>query len=182
MKIYLTRHGQTDWNLEMRAQGRTDISLNETGRAQARELRNKIQKIDFDAVYASPLKRAVETAEIAAGDKYEIIYHDLLLERSFGDFEGRVIKSWSELVDGLNIDDIDLEKIPGNVESVKSVITRASDFVKYLKDNYDDNAQILVIGHGGMSKAFDWILSRHDKNDIYGATHLGNAEVKEYEI
>ncbi len=182
MKIYLARHGQTDWNLEMRAQGRIDLSLNATGRAQAEEMRENIKDLEFDAVYASPLKRAAETAEIAVGDRYDINYHDLLIERSFGDFEGKIIKSWSELVDGVNIDDIDLDKIPGDVEIVKSVIKRANDFVDYLKQKYDDGARILVVGHGGMSKAFDWILSEHEEGDIYGATHLGNAEVKEYEI
>lgn len=182
MKIYLARHGQTDWNLEMRAQGRKDLSLNATGRAQAKEMRDNIKNLEFDAVYASPLKRAAETAKIAVGDRYDIINHDLLMERSFGDFEGKIVKSWSELVDGINIDDINLGKIPGNVETVQSVIARASNFIKFLKQNHDDNARILVIGHGGMSKAFDWILSEHGENDIYGATHLGNAEVKEYEI
>ncbi len=103
MKIYLARHGQTDWNLEMRAQGRIDLSLNATGRAQAEEMRENIKDLEFDAVYASPLKRAAETAEIAVGDRYDINYHDLLIERSFGDFEGKIIKSWSELVDGVNI-------------------------------------------------------------------------------
>ncbi len=182
MKIYLARHGQTDWNLEMRAQGRRDLSLNATGRAQAEEMRNKIKNLEFDAVYASPLKRAAETAKIAVGNRYDIIYHDLLLERSFGDFEGKIIKSWSELVDGVNIDDIDLSEIPGNVETAQSVITRANDFVEFLKQNHDSNARILIVGHGGMSKAFDWILTEHSAGDIYGATHLGNAEVKEYEI
>lgn len=182
MKIYLARHGQTDWNVQHKAQGRTDIPLNATGRAQAEELRNKIKDLEFDAVYASPLKRAAETAEIAVGDRYDIIHHDLLLERSFGDFEGKIIKSWSELVDGVNIDDISLDEIPGNVETVQSVITRASDFVEFLKQNYDGGARILVVGHGGMSKAFDWILSEHTESDVYGATHLSNAEVKKYEI
>lgn len=182
MKIYLARHGQTDWNLEMRAQGREDIPLNATGRAQAKEMRSNIESLEFDAVYSSPLKRAAETAGIAVGDRYDINYHDLLRERSFGDFEGKVVKSWSELVDGVNIDDINLVEIPGNVETVQSVIARANDFIEYLKQNYNDDARILIVGHGGMSKAFDWVLSRHNENDIYGETHLSNAEVKEYEI
>lgn len=95
MKLYLARHGLTDWNKEMRAQGRKDLSLNAEGRAQAEELRDKIKGIEFTAVYASPLKRAAETVEIAVGDRSEIIYDDRLLERSFGDFEGKVVKSWS---------------------------------------------------------------------------------------
>lgn len=182
MKIYLARHGQTDWNNEMRAQGRRDIPLNAMGRAQAVELRDKIKDIDFDVVYSSPLKRAAETAEIAVGDRYDIIYDDRLLERSFGDFEGKIIHSWTELVEGVNIDDITLEKIEGEVEPVSSMLTRASDFIEYLKRTHDDDSVILVVGHGAMSKAFDWVLSEHSDGDVFGATHLGNAEAKEYII
>lgn len=138
--------------------------------------------MEFDAIYASPLKRAAETAEIAVGDRYKIIYDDRLLERSFGNFEGKVVKSWSELVEGINIDDITLDKIPGDVEPVKSMLARASDFIELLKQNHNSDAKILVVGHGAMSKAFDWILSEHGENDVFGATHLGNAEVKEYEV
>ncbi len=182
MKIYLTRHGLTDWNAEMRAQGHKDLPLNTTGRAQAEELRSNIKDLEFDAVYSSPLKRAAETAEIAVDGRYEIIYDNRLLERSFGDFEGQVVKSWSELVEGVNIDDIALDEIPDNVEPVQSMLTRANDFIEFLKQNYNNDAKILVVGHGAMSKAFDWILSEHDENDVFGAAHLGNAEIKEYAI
>ena len=180
MKLYLARHGLTDWNKEMRAQGRKDLSLNAEGRAQAEELRDKIKGIEFTAVYASPLKRAAETVEIAVGDRSEIIYDDRLLERSFGDFEGKVVKSWSELVEGVNIDDITLEEIPGGVEAVRSMLARVDDFMNYLKQHYDDDAVILVVGHGAMSKAFDWVLTEHSADDVFGKTHLGNAEAKEY--
>lgn len=166
----------------MRAQDRKDLPLNEIGRAQAQKLHDRIQNLEFDAVYASPLKRATETAEIAIGDKYEIIHDDRLLERSFGDFEGKIVKSWSELVDGVNIDDVNLDDIPGNVETVKSMLARTNDFLQYLKQSYDNNAKILIVGHGAMSKAFDWILSNHDENAIFGTNHLENAEVKEYEL
>ena len=94
MKVYIVRHGQTDWNVQHKAQGRSDIPLNETGRRQAEELRDKIKDIKFDAVYASPLKRARETAEIATDGEYKIVFDDRLMERSFGDFEGKEISSW----------------------------------------------------------------------------------------
>lgn len=182
MKIYIARHGLTDWNKEMRAQGRKDLSLNAEGRAQAEELRDKIKDIKFTAVYASPLKRAAETAKIAVGDRYDITYDDRLLERSFGDFEGKVVKSWSELVDGVNIDDITLEAIPGGVEPVRSMLARVDSFLKYLKENYNDDSTILIVGHGGMSKAFDWTLTKHEEGDTFGKSHLKNAEAKEYEF
>ena len=63
MNIFITRHGQTDWNLERRVQGQTDIDLNETGRLQAEEVREKLLGEDLDLIICSPLKRARHTAE-----------------------------------------------------------------------------------------------------------------------
>lgn len=60
MKLYIARHGQTDWNVEHKAQGRTDIPLNDIGKKQAEQLRENIKNIKFDVVYASPLKRAAK--------------------------------------------------------------------------------------------------------------------------
>ena len=64
MKIYVTRHGQTELNAKKLMQGRSDNPLNDTGREQARAAREKIGNIKFDALYSSPLSRAVETASI----------------------------------------------------------------------------------------------------------------------
>ncbi|HEY7706180.1 MAG TPA: histidine phosphatase family protein [Gaiellaceae bacterium] len=67
--ILLARHGETDWNREQRFQGHADPPLNELGRAQARELAERLAPESLAAVYASPLRRAFETAEIVAGHR-----------------------------------------------------------------------------------------------------------------
>src|SRR5207244_1461401 len=63
-RLYLVRHGETDWNRERRFQGTSDIPLNELGRAQSRALAQRLTDARLDAVYTSPLSRAVETARI----------------------------------------------------------------------------------------------------------------------
>jgi len=65
-RFCLIRHGQTNWNIEGRYQGQSDAPLNETGRAHARDLGEKIQNNSFSAIYSSDLSRARETAEIIA--------------------------------------------------------------------------------------------------------------------
>ena len=62
----LLRHGQTDWNIDFRLQGITDIPLNETGIGQARDAARAIDSNEWDLVVSSPLGRAIETAEIVS--------------------------------------------------------------------------------------------------------------------
>lgn len=87
LRIYLARHGQTDWNVEGRLQGNTDTHLNDTGRQQARELARRLTGIQLDAVYSSALSRSRETAEIVQGS---VLLTSLvgLNERKLGKFEG----------------------------------------------------------------------------------------------
>ena len=88
--LYVTRHGETDWNRIGRLQGHTDIPLNETGRAQAQALGDKLRDMQIAAVGSSDLVRAHETAHIVArrlGVEHLHVDPDLR-ERAFGLFEG----------------------------------------------------------------------------------------------
>ena len=90
MKLFLLRHGETDWNKEWRLQGFSDIPLNEKGIEQAKEAALGVKNIKFDAVYASPLDRAVTTASIIGNVPREsIICDERILEADFGPFEGK---------------------------------------------------------------------------------------------
>ena len=95
MTLLFLRHGQTDWNLQGLFQGQTDIPLNETGRAQARECAAalKTHEPPVEIIYASPMLRARETAEIVQQAlDLPIYYDDRLLERGFGTLEGTPIE------------------------------------------------------------------------------------------
>jgi probable phosphoglycerate mutase len=127
-EIILARHGETKWNVEEVFRGRTDVELNQTGIKQAELLAEYLSKHKIDAIYSSPLKRAVKTAEIIAG------YHGLdievapgLIDFDCGDWHGllrqEVQDKYKELYD-LWVNHPDKVKIPGG-ESLNDVGERA---------------------------------------------------------
>lgn len=87
LRIYLARHGQTDWNALRKLQGQSDTELNATGRDQAILLRSRIEGVPIDQIYSSALKRSRVTAEIA-GNGRSVIALPALNERHLGRFEG----------------------------------------------------------------------------------------------
>ena len=90
MAVLMTRHGQTDWNVEKRVQGKADIELNATGIEQAKITSEKLKDEKIDIIISSPLKRAKQTAEIINQTlNCPIIYEDGISERDFGEFEGK---------------------------------------------------------------------------------------------
>lgn len=89
--VYITRHGQTQWNVEGRMQGRLDSPLTELGVRQATWLRDSLIDVNFAAIYASSSPRARRTAEILRHQRTsEVIEHDDLQEIFLGDWEGQL--------------------------------------------------------------------------------------------
>jgi len=88
----LVRHGETEWNAENRICGRTDVSLSEAGRRQAKSLAERLKPIPFEALYSSPLARALETARlISSSVGLEPILDERLLELDYGQWEGKTL-------------------------------------------------------------------------------------------
>ncbi|MBF0297441.1 MAG: histidine phosphatase family protein [Oligoflexia bacterium] len=99
--IYCFRHGETDWNKEKRFQGLTDITLNETGRNQANSLIPIIAKLNIKTIYSSPLKRAVETANIIAKSlNLNVIKIDDLQEVNTGKASGLLYEEVDNIFGG----------------------------------------------------------------------------------
>ena len=87
--IMLIRHGDTDWNLEEIFRGRADIELNETGIKQAELLAKYLEGVSLVAVYSSPLKRALKTAEIIAGPQFaDVTLSRELIDFDYGEWQG----------------------------------------------------------------------------------------------
>lgn len=179
MRIYLVRHGETDWNVQDLTQGWTDIPLNAHGAAQAQSLADKIKQtgITFDAVYSSPLRRVYRTAEIATNGKYQIITDNRLKERNCGEFEGKP----REAILGHDIDFLDPEVNSGafDVEPINDMTARVHDFLKSLQATYPNDAKILIFTSNGVILRTAHILT---KAPLGSLPRFQNAEIYEYEL
>lgn len=138
------RHGITDWNVERRAQGQTDIPLNETGRAQARALAERFRNEKWDAIYASDLSRAKETAEtIAAALNVPLHLDERLREMACGKMEGTTederIRMWGE----------DWEDMELGIESDESMLQRGMAAVEDICLRYPGK-RVLAVSHGAL--------------------------------
>ena len=88
-EIILARHGETEWNVEKIFRGRIDIELNETGIKQAELLAEYLSDLKIDAIYSSPLKRALKTAEIITGyHKLDVEIAPGLIDFNYGKWQG----------------------------------------------------------------------------------------------
>ena len=92
MKIFVIRHGETEWNKLKLCQGQKNIKLNEIGINQAKIVKEKLENEKIDLIISSPLDRSCKTAEIInENSDTPIIYDDRLKEKAFGKLEGRKI-------------------------------------------------------------------------------------------
>lgn len=90
-RLILCRHGETDWNVEGRYQGQADPPLNATGVAQAHNLVVALRDVGLDLIYSSPLRRAIQTAEIVAEPlRLPVLIEPGLMEIHQGDWQGRL--------------------------------------------------------------------------------------------
>lgn len=136
----LLRHGQTDWNIDLRLQGSTDIALNDTGRAQALLAAQHLNPENWDVIVASPLSRARDTAAIVAealGMKVVIVPE--LIERSFGIAEGMDHASWRKLYESH-------EPIAG-LESLEDLKARTLLLLDLIANEYSGQ-RVLAVSHG----------------------------------
>lgn len=180
MKLYLVRHGQTDFNAGDRTQGSSDIPLNETGIGQAQALAKEIKErnLRFDVYYVSPLTRARQTAEIITEGKADFIIDDLITERYFGELEGKKV-DWSEVGDIFDRR-VNLDKY--GIEPIKTLLARAKRFLDKLSEIYPDDMSILIVAHGALLRAIHFNIVGYDDDTDFPAFRFQNCEMREYEI
>lgn len=168
--FYIVRHGETEWNAQHRAQGHTDIPLNDNGRIQAKDLAKtfKDKDIHFDLAFSSDLIRAKETTEIIALEhNLAVETTQLLRERNLGEYEGKhtdAYKTFDELYRTLSEESRRTVRSDPASENDAELITRIITFIREIAITHP-NKNILIGTHSGVIRIL--------------LTHLGFASYKD---
>lgn len=173
-KLYFIRHGQSELNVSGHFAGITDTPLTAHGRAQAKTAGQKAKTLQLDYIVSSPLSRALETAQIIAGEigypTEKVHVNKLFIERDFGELEG---KPWSP---DLNLDGI------SDIETHDTILERAALALQFLQE-LDGVHNILVVSHGSFGRALRSLILPeyvfHNVSTGGSAKHAGipNAEL-----
>ncbi|MFM2373915.1 MAG: hypothetical protein RJA75_811 [Actinomycetota bacterium] len=147
----LLRHGQTDWNIDLRLQGSTDIPLNDTGRAQALQAASVLNREDWDVIIASPLSRAKDTADIVAKELgMNVVIVPELIERSFGVAEGLDHASWRKMYES--------HAVIEGLESLEDLRARTILLLDLIANEYAGK-RVLAVSHGAFIRKVLTIIS-----------------------
>jgi probable phosphoglycerate mutase len=161
--IFLVRHGETVDNARQIMQGQTQGELNEVGRQQAQQVAERLSTEAIDAVVASDLRRAIQTAEvIAKSHGLPVVTTPLLRERDWGSFTGRFIP------------DLRGETWPDDIESEEALLKRAQEFLQKMTATYEGK-RVVAVGHGIINKA---ILAVYASCSMKEVQRMMNAEVR----
>lgn len=174
MNLFVIRHGQVPSNVEGIISGWNDEELTETGIAQANQIKNKLQDIQFDVVYSSPIKRARQTAMIVVPQN-EILYDSRLAERDPATMLGQSRKN----IDKSFWNSLAIERTPEGAETLASGLKRVKDFMDEINGKYK-NKTVLIVTHNFISKCI-WILENNIQNpELINSFFHDNAEIKYY--
>ena len=169
--LYIIRHGQTEMNSRQVLQGRSNYALNEVGIAQATAAAERLRNVTFSQVYASPLVRAVQTAQLVVPDIQPVI-DERLIEMDYGPYEGtdltclppEIITFFSDFVHN---------PAPEGMEPLNSVVSRAGAFLEEIR-NIEGN--ILISTHAIAMKGLLEYLTP-ESGGAYWSKYIGNCAI-----
>ena len=150
----LIRHARTQWNLEKKIQGKTDLNLCEQGVIEARSWSGCLKAEQFDLIASSPMIRAVETARlISDGLGIEVIVEPGLREQSFGSWEGKKINALRKMQPGAveAREKMGWQFCPPGGESRKAVLDRVTQSLSQISKSHPGQ-KILLVTHSSVMK------------------------------
>lgn len=173
MRLYIMRHGETEWNHTLRLQGQTDIPLNENGRVLAQVTARALQQVPFDLCISSPLQRAKETALLVLGGRdIPMMIDARVQEIAFGTYEGRRVRdAKGEITDPKFFAFLrDPGKFipPEGGESIAELVARTGAFLEELSMRGEwYKKTILISTHGAASRAMLLNIRRGEQKDFW---------------
>lgn len=176
MRLYIARHGETQWNVDNRISGRTDIPLTEEGMEQAKQLAEQAKGKGIEVILCSPLLRARQTAQaVCDALGLPMFIDDRLIELNFGIFEGMDRSDPDFLHTRAQLP----TRYPGG-ESAFDLAKRVYSLLEDVKRDYAGKT-VLLVCHGGVCRM---VRSYFEDltNQQYGGYHAPNAELVEYEM
>lgn len=182
--IYITRHGQTYFNIEKRLQGQTDSELTDEGILGAELLCERFKEIDIDYIITSPLKRTKRTSEIIKGNKdIPIITNDDLMEVNIGDFSGKTVEEMRKinpsLVEAI-LDDPYAVAYPKG-ENLVEFYDRSAKAINDIIRDFDGKS-VLVVSHGGVLKCIEHYFRDEMVPPNWADEVVTNCSLTKYEI
>ncbi|WP_449619631.1 histidine phosphatase family protein [Robertmurraya sp. Marseille-Q9965] len=173
LQLFFVRHGETEWNVEKRLQGRRNSELTENGVRDAALLGERLATTDFDAVYASPSKRTVETAELIMGERTLPFKKDeRLMEIDLGEWEGRTVdeiqRSEPELY---YLYQENPSQFKGTGENFQDVKNRVEAVLAELVDAYP-SGNLLIVTHGVVIKVLQTIFKNRSLDLVWEPPYI----------
>jgi len=176
-KLYIVRHGETEWNRDGKLQGWKDAPLTDKGKRQAEALRERLKEIEFDAVYCSPLGRTLKTAEIVMdGKDVSLIKDERLKEINMGEWEGTKGEEIKKRFPEMYSDFWERPHIytPICGESFHDLKDRIIPFIEEILEKHEDE-NILIVSHGCASKVIMSYFEGRSLCDIWESPKLEEA-------
>lgn len=161
MSLYVTRHGETDYNVENLVCGISDARLTKTGIEQAKKLAVALQSVNYEYLYVSPLKRAIDTANLANVHHLEMIIEPRIIEINFGKYEGVFRKHEGFLSNKYNL----AFRYPEG-ESFIELCKRVYEFLDEIKEQAI-NSNVLLVCHGAVCRAIHSYFNDMTNDDIF---------------
>lgn len=180
MRVYLTRHGLTEWNVEKRMHGRKNANLTPEGIEGAKKLGKSLENIEFDCIYSSPSPRALDTAKYIRGNKdTKIVTSEFLKEINFGKWEGMLEvdaeKDNPEQFYNLWNKPEVFEPVQGG-EKIEDLIERVKNwFYSIIENTQDEN--ILIVTHGVVKRAFYTFIKNNEIKNFWDEPHISNTSL-----
>lgn len=184
--LYLTRHGETLWNIDKRMQGWANSPLTDLGIRQAESLSERLKDTVIDVIYSSPIERAYKTAEIIRKDRdIDIITHDGLKEIHVGEWEGLT-------VDEISSNEVYAEQLqnyfynpskykPFGGETIDALAERCEKAIKDIRTTNKEKT-VLIVTHGIALKMIMMYFMKVTKEEVMKLPVMGQAGLTQIQI